>query len=164
MYGAKYVGSYYGMTPPLERFKLKASEVVNKGDWMTIDTAGLMRVATYDEPLLGVANETVTGNSSGTTKCEIIMALPGTKFLMDNDNTTETFAVGDQGEWHDIAGATGAQQIDTNKDAEAPANNACQLLCIEYNPQGYLGGIYDSDTSIGLYTPIYTYFVSNYTE
>jgi hypothetical protein len=162
MYGAKYVGRLDGGTVPMERFVVKSSEVVTKGDWLSIDTAGLVDVAAADELLLGVANETVTGD--GTKTVEVILALPGTKFLMDNDNDTETFAVEDQGELHAITGTTGIQQVDTNSDSEAPSNTVNQLLCLKYNPQGYLGGIYDADTSIGLYTPVGTYFVSNYTE
>lgn len=162
MYGAKYVGRLDGGAIPLERFVVKSSEVIAKGDWLSIDTAGLVDVAGADEPLLGVANETVTGD--GTKTVEVILALPGTKFLMDNDNDTETFAVGDQGEWHCITGTTGAQLVDTNVDAETPSSSANQLVCLKYNPQGYLGGIYDSDTSIGLYTPVYTYFTTAYTE
>jgi len=162
MYGAKYVGRFDGGTVPLGSFVAKASEVITKGDWLSIDTTGLVDVAGADELLLGVANQTITGD--GTKKVEVIMAMPGTKFLMDNDNDTETFAVGDQGEFHAIIGTTGAQLINTNSDSEAPSNTVNQLLCLEYNPQGFAGGIYDADTSIGLYTPVGTYFVSNYTE
>ena len=162
MYGAKYVGRLDGGAVPVGTYVAKSSEVIAKGDWLSIDTAGLVDVAGADELLLGVANQTVTGD--GTKTVEVILALPGTKFVMDNDNVGETFAVGDQGEFHAITGATGVQQVDTNSDAEAPSNTVNQLLCLEYNPQGYLGGIYDADTSIGLYTPVGTYFVSNYTE
>jgi hypothetical protein len=162
MYGAKYVGRMDGGTVPVRHFVVKSSQVITKGDWLSVDTAGLVDVAGSDEPLLGVANETVTGD--GTKTVETILALPGTMFLMDNDNDTETFAIGDQGEWHNITGATGVQQVNTNVDAETPSASANQLVCIEYNPQDYLGGIYDADTSIGLYTPVYTYFTTAYTE
>ncbi len=165
MYGAKFVRNAQGGVPAIGSYKIKASEVITKGDWLTFDGAtGKVDVAAADEPLLGVANETVTGNSGGTNKVETILALPGTQFVMDNDNTTETFAQDDVGEWHAITGTTGAQQVDTNVDAAAPSSSANQLLCLEYNPQDVLGGIYDADTSIGLYTPTYTYFVTGYTE
>jgi hypothetical protein len=162
MYGAKYVGRMDGGTVPVRQFVAKSSETITKGDWLSIDTAGLVDVAGADEPLLGVANQTVTGD--GTKTVEVILALPGTMFLMDNDNDTETFAIGDQGEWHAIVGSTGAQQVNTNVDAEAPSSTVNQLVCLEYNPKGYRGGIYDADTSIGLYTPAYTYFTASYTE
>lgn len=162
MYGARWVGNAQGGTAPIQKFLIKASEVITKGDWLSIDaTVGKADVAAADEPLLGIANETVTGNSGGTNMVEVVLALPGTKFIMDNDNTTETFERPDVGEWHDITGATGAQQVDTNADAAAPSATAHQLLCLDYNPQGF--GM-DSDTSIGLYTPTNTYFVMNYTE
>ena len=167
MYGAKYVGRYDGGVPPIESFKIKISEVITKGDWLTFDTTGTtggkVKVAAANVPLLGVANETVTGNATGVNKVEVILALPGTKFIMDNDNTTETFAQDDVGEWHDLTGATGAMIIDTNVDDSVPSGTAQQLVCMEYNPQGVCGSIYDDDTSIGLYVPTYTYFASNYT-
>ena len=163
MYGAKYVGNINGGTAPVTKsFLIKASEVITKGDWITVDGGtGKVDVAAADEPLLGVANETVTGNAGGTNKVEIILAMPGTLFIMDNDNTTETFAQDDVGEWQAITGTTGAQIIDTNVDSATPSSSANQLLCLEYNPQGH--GL-DSDTSIGLYTPTYTYFTASYTE
>jgi hypothetical protein len=163
MYGARYIGNLNGGTSPItKRFLIKASEVITKGDWITVDGAtGKVDVAAADEPLLGVANETVTGNAGGTNKVEIILAMPGTLFIMDNDNVAETFAQDDVGEWHAITGTTGAQQVDTNADAAAPSSSANQVLCLEYNPQGH--GL-DSDTSIGLYTPTYTYFACSYTE
>lgn len=165
MYGAKYVGNFNGGAPSLGSFKIKAAEAIAKGDWLTIDdTTGKVCVAAADKPLLGIANETVTGNAGGTNKVQVILAVPGAKFLMDNDNDSETFAQGDVGEFHALTGTTGVQQVDTNVDSATPTSTANQLLCLEYNPQGYLGGVYDADTSIGLYTPVYTYFVANYTE
>ncbi len=164
MYGARYVGNLDGGTAPIKKFLIKAAEVIAKGDWLTVDaTTGKVDVVTTagDEPLLGLANETITGNSGGTNKVEVILAMPGTLFLMDNDNTTETFAQDDVGEWQDTAGATGASLIDTNKDGAAPTTGKSMLLCLEYNPQGFE---MDGDTSIGLYTPTYTYFSSSYTE
>lgn len=165
MYGAKYVGNIFSpQVPTLRHFLIKAAEVITKGDFLTFDdTTGKVDVAAADEPLLGIASETITGNSGGTNKVEVQPCRPGDLYLMDNDNTTETFAQTDVGEWHAITGTTGAQQIDTNADSAAPSSSAGQLVCLEYNPQGYEGGIYDSDTSIGLYTPTYTYFTTSYT-
>jgi len=161
MYGAKWVGNMQGGTAPMQNFLIKADEVITKGDWLTVDdgTGKVDVAASATEPLLGVANETVTGNSGGTNYVEVILALPGTQFLMDNDNDSETFAQDDVGEWHGITGTTGAQQINTDVDAAAPSSTANQLVCIGYNPQGYG---YDSDTSIGLYTPVLTYFAMNH--
>lgn len=163
MYGARYVGNLNGGVGAItRRFLVKATEVIAKGDWITVDDGtGKVDVAAANEPLMGVANEAVTGNAGGTNKVEIILAMPGSLFLMDNDNTTETFAQDDVGEWTDITGTTGAQQVDTNTDGATPDTDSQQLLCMEYNPQGHG---FDSDTSIGLYTPVYTYFVANYTE
>jgi len=162
MYGAKWIGNIAGGTAPMaKRFLIKADEVITKGDWLTVDD-GTGKVSVVDaatDPLLGMANETVTGNTGGTNKVEVLLAMPGTLFLMDNDNVGETFAQDDVGEWHGITGATGAQQIDTNSDGAAPTSSKCQLICLEYNPQGHS---MDSDTSIGLYTPGYTYFSSAY--
>jgi len=162
MYGAKYVGNLQSGTAPVaKRFLIKATEVIAKGDWLTIEdaTGKVDVVAAATEPLVGIANETVTGNAGGTNKVEVVLALPGTMFIMDNDNDAETFAQDDVGEWHGVTGSTGAQQINTDSDGAAPTSSKCQLLCLEYNPQGHG---YDDDTSIGLYTPGYTYFSSAY--
>ena len=158
MYGAKWVGNYQGGTAPIAKFLIKATEVIAKGDLLTIDdgTGKVDVVASGgNEPLLGIANETVTGNSGGTNKVEVILALHGSKWIMDNDNTSETFAQDDVGEWVDVIGGTGACIVDTDTDGATPGSAKSTLLCLEYNPQGYG---YDDDTSIGLYTPIYTYF------
>ena len=166
MYGAKYVGNIDGGTVAMTRkFKIKISEVIAKGDILTIDTTGTtggkVTIAAANVPILGIANETVTGNATGSNTVEVILALPGSLWLIDNDNTAETFAQDDVGEWHDLAGSTtGAQLIDTNVDDSVPSGTAQQFVCVEYNPQGH--GM-DSDTSIGMYVPTYTYFGSNYT-
>ena len=160
MYGARWVGNIGGGTATIKNFIAKSTEVITKGDWISIDDAsGHADVAGADEPLMGIANETVTG--TGSNYVEVVLALPGTLFLMDNDNDTDTFARTDVGEWTDITGTTGAQQVDTSTGAATPDANSSQLVALDYNPQGF--GM-DGDTSIGLYTPVYTYFASSYVE
>lgn len=157
-YGAKYVGSLWNASvqPMTRRFKVKANEVITKGDWLNIESGKLL-VASAGDSVIGVAHETVTGNAGATSTCETVVARPGDLYIMDNDNDTETFAATDVGEYHDLVGTTGIQQIDTNADSSTVG----QFLCIEYNPQGFG---YDSDTSIGLYTPTQTMFSSQYNE
>lgn len=161
-FGLKWIGNAQGGTAPMRNYLIKANEVLAKGDTLTIDDGtGKVKIAAADTPVLGIANATVTGNAGGTNKIETILALPGTVWLADNDNNTDTFAQTDVGEWHDITGTTGAQQIDTDTGAAAPTSSASQWVALEFNPQG-LG--FDGDTSIGLYTPGYTYWSSQYVE
>jgi len=149
MYGAKYVGNLFGSAQPqVTKFQLTASETITKGDLVDL-TSGLVNEATAAKAFLGIANETVTDSGSGTDYIDIIVARPGDVYLMDNDQDSDTFAVTDKGLYFDITGATGVMQIDTDTGSTTVA----QLMCVDYNPQGYG---YDSDTSIGLFTPIET--------
>ncbi len=160
VYGAKWVGNLNGGTSPIaKRFMVKAAQTLTRGDWVTVDDGtGKIDIAAADKPLMGVANETVTSNAAGTTKCEVVLALPGTLWIMDTDGTTVQTSVG---EWFDVAGATGAQQVTFSSGAATPDANSSQLVLIEYNPQGHG---YDADTSVGLFVPGYTYFTANFVE
>jgi len=157
MYGFKYVGTIDNKNVPAltRKFPITASEVITKGDALTL-TSGKLDSGTQvsTAKIIGIANENVTGNSGGTNFCEVIVARPGDLYIADNDNVGTTFAATHVGTYFDVlSAATGAQQIDTSS-----TGTTGQFLCIEYNPQQYNGGIYDSDTSIGLFTPAETYF------
>lgn len=147
MYGAKYVGNMYGSAQPTvnTRFKVKASTTITKGDVVNLES-GYIDLAGATEKIFGLANQTVTGNSGGTTEIDIIVARPGDLYLMDNDNDGTTFAATHPGTYFDTIGTTGAKQVDTSS-----TTTTGQLLCLEYNPQGF--GV-DSDTSMGLFTPV----------
>jgi hypothetical protein len=157
-YGAKYVGSLYNASvqPLTRKFHITASATVTKGDWVNLE-AGYILPASAGDSVFGVANETVVGNAAGTSHVEVIIARPGDLYIMDNDNDTTTFGITHPGTYFNTIGATGVQQVDTN----TTSTTAGQLLCIEYNPQGHG---YDSDTSIGLFTPVETSFSAFYKE
>lgn len=153
MNGFRYVGNLFGSAEPLtQRFLITASEVITKGDLLTL-TSGKLDSGTdvAGTKIIGLANETVTGNSGGTNYCEVIIPRPGDLYIGDNDNDGTTFAATHVGTYFDVlSAASGSQQVDTSTTATTG-----QLLCIEYNPQGHG---FDSDTSIGLFSPAETYF------
>ena len=157
MYGAKWVGNLNGGTAPIsKKFYIKASEVITKGDFLTIDDAtGKVDVAATDEPLLGIASETVTGNAAGSNKVEVLFAIPGTLWMIDADGTMTN---ADVGEWHALVGTTGIQQVDADTGAAVPTSTIAQFVLLEWKPQGYGA---DTDASMGIYTPAYTYFTAN---
>jgi hypothetical protein len=146
MYGLKYVGSMTtpGVQPMVRGgYKVKASQTITKGDPVNIED-GYINLAAATERIFGVANETVVGNAAGTSKVDVIVAREGDLYLADNDNDTTTFAVTHPGTYFDTISTTGIIQVDTSS-----TTTSGQLLCVQYNPQGY--GV-DSDTSVGLFT------------
>lgn len=146
MYGLKFVGNLYGSAQPTvkSRYKVKANTTITKGDPVIIEN-GYLDLCEAGEKVFGVANETVVGNAGGTSKIEVHVDRIGDMYLADNDNVSTTFAVTHPGTYFDITGDTGAVVVDTST-----TTTTGQLLCLEYNPQGF-GAHIDADTSIGLF-------------
>ena len=144
MYGAIPVGSRFGISPVLKKFT--GGGTYAKGDLVML-TSGATVVATAGaENLLGVAR---VAGASASTNLEVDIT-PGLLVIMDNDNVGTTFAATHVGTKFDLVGTTGIMQIDTSS-----TSTTGNLLCWEYNPQGYG---FDSDTSIGLFQidePVY---------
>jgi hypothetical protein len=153
MFGYKYVGSLYndGVQPMTRKFKITAATVVTKGDAVALSSGKLISGTDVDgAKLVGIANETVTGNAAGTNTCEIIVAKAGDLYLADTD-ASGSFAATQVGTYFDQGNdATGAHQI-----ADSTTGTTGTWLLVEHNPQGY--GL-DSDVSIGLFSPAETIF------
>lgn len=160
MYGFKYVGSLYspGVQPMTRKFHVTANEVITKGDAVILTSGKLDSGADVDgASLVGVANETVTGNSTGTNHCEVIVARPGDLYLADTASDG-SYAATQVGYYFDQGNCVTAVQQISDTTASATAG---QWMLVEHNPQGF--GL-DSDTSIGLFTPTQTVFSSQYNE
>lgn len=141
MYGARILGS-----KDAAEFKHGTSGAqITAGDLVVYKTDGQLEPATAGDVVAGVALNSVAG--SGSTV--YFVAGKGLRVIMDNDNTGTTFASTHVGGRFDMTGATGAQVVDTSTVAQAGnGTDGGQLICLEYNPQGY--GL-DTDTSIGVY-------------
>lgn len=70
-------GSLPGKTT-FKAYKVKASAVIVKGVGVYISAADEVDVATANLKVMGVATESVTGNSSGTSRVEVALADGGT--------------------------------------------------------------------------------------
>jgi len=141
MYGAKYIGTLTGDSsrPAFKEYVVTNGETVTRGDFVNL-ASGYIETADITEEILGVAEETVTGD--GTETC-MVNVEPDALYLVDNDNDGTTFAVTHPGTYFDVTGTTGIQQIDTSTTGADG-----QVFCHEYNPQI---APYASDTSIGVF-------------
>lgn len=102
---------------------------VTKGDFVYMSNGRVTSASIAGQKLMGMATETVTGDSNGTEKVLVIVD-PTMRYLVDNDNDSATFAASHVGTYFDLTGATGSQLVDTNTtDAQSG-----QLLAVEYNP------------------------------
>lgn len=103
---------------------------VTKGDFVYFASGRITSASIGGQPLIGVVDETATGNAGGTVKVLVIIE-PTMRYIIDNDNLGTTFAATHVGTKFDLIGATGAQLVDTSTTSAT----AGQLLCVEYNPQ-----------------------------
>lgn len=142
MYGAKYIGTLSGNTdsPALKEYVVLSGATITRGDFVNL-AAGYLDVADAGEEILGVAQETATGD--GSVKC-LVNVEPDALFIVDNDNDTTTFAVTHPGTYFDVIGTTGIMQVDTSSTSTTGS-----LFCHEYNPQI---APFESDTSIGVFS------------
>jgi len=114
------------------------------GDLVNVQN-GALQIADAGERIAGQILESAT---SATTDAQVNIT-PGLVVVMDNDNVSATFSATSVGEYFDIAGATGAQVIDTSSTvAPETTSNSAQMVCLEFNPQG-VG--FDDDLSIGTF-------------
>lgn len=81
-----------------------------------------------------------TGNAGGTVKV-LVNIDPDERYLVKNDNDTNTFAAEDVGEYFDLIGNAGSQLVDTSS-----ASTTGQLLCLEYYP-----AIRGTDATYGIF-------------
>jgi len=146
MYNPRFVGG----VGTFDTIEAEAGEAIAKNDFVIIKDDGTLEVAAAGEAIFGIALAAIPSGSTG-----LVLRAGGSsriRVLMDNDNTGTTFAATHVGARFDIAGTTGAQVVDTSTAAQTGGDTG-QLLCIEYNPQGYG---FDDDTSIGLFEVVET--------
>lgn len=136
-------GSYFGIPVALKEFD--SNVTLAKYDLVNVSSNQLELAAT-GEVITGQVLEAATSASTGVS----IDITPYLTVILDNDETGSTLASTDPwSSYFDIAGTTGAQLVDiSTRDAIDDGAGSGQVMCLEYNPQGY--GL-DSDTSIGLY-------------
>jgi hypothetical protein len=146
MFGLKYVGSFGGGARGAltRKFLVGSGTTITKGDCVSL-SSGYLIVATSGTKIVGVANATVVGAATNLTSCEVIVD-PYALYLITNDNVGTTFSQAYVGYYFMLTGTTGAQLMDTSTDSTTTG----QLVAVQYNPQGYEGGIYDATTSIAL--------------
>ncbi|MFX1295375.1 MAG: hypothetical protein ACFFD2_11075 [Promethearchaeota archaeon] len=148
-YGAfRVTGNRWGLTNTSHYYLGSATGA--QGDLVNLESGELAILSAGDE-VLGVLMEAMTSSS---TNVEVLDTI-GVEFLMDNDNDTNTFDATMVGNRGNIIGGTGAQQMDTsslNSGGTAGAKVG-QLVCLEYNPQGYSADL-DADTSVGKFMAV----------
>lgn len=125
------VSTLFGNNTFTEReYLVKASTTITRGDLVKI-AAGYIDLADTGDKIFGVAGNTVVQGASATKKVLVRIA-HGLVVRATNDNTGTTFALAHVGTYFDIAGATGAQVIDTSTTTATKG----QLLCVAFNPTG----------------------------
>ncbi len=128
---ARCLGTVNGKTDySTASFKVASGVTVTEGDFVYFASGRITSASIAGQKLIGVVQETATGNAGGTVEALVIVD-PDAVYLVDNDNDSTTFAASHVGTYFDLIGATGAQLVDTSStDAQSG-----QLLCLEYNPQ-----------------------------
>ena len=128
---ARYLGTIDGKSNALTQTLPVASGVtVTKGDFVYWASGRITSATIAGARLVGMVKETATGNAGGTVKAQVIVE-PTARYLVDNDQDSATFAIGDVGKYFDLIGATGAQLVDTSSGSTSTG----QLYCQEFNPQ-----------------------------
>lgn len=107
-------------------FPIASGVTVTAGDFVYQDASGRITNASIaGARLVGMAEETATGNAGGTVKA-LICVDPLMRYLL---KTSGTFTASSVLRNFDLTGATGAQLV----DGTSVGTNA-QMLCLEYNP------------------------------
>lgn len=111
-------------------FPVASGVTVTDGDFVYFASGRITSASIGTQQLIGVVQETATGNAGGTVEALVIVD-PNMRYVVDNDNVGTTFAATHVGTKFDLIGATGAQLVDTSSTSATSG----QLLCVEYNPQ-----------------------------
>lgn len=124
-------------------FVVASGVTITEGDFVYFDGSGRITNASVDAArILGMATQTATG-TAGSVYCNVIVD-PLMRYLIDADNTGTTLAATHVGTYFNVAGATGAQLIDSS-DTSATIG---QFILLEFNPQ--IDPVKD-DTSVGVF-------------
>ena len=102
---------------------------VTAGDFVYFASGRITSATVLGARLIGQVQSTATGNAGGTVKALVVVD-PQAKYLVDNDNVGTTYAASHVGQYVDIAGATGAQLLDTS----SVSTTTGQFIYLEYNP------------------------------
>lgn len=121
MYGLRFKKSLSGHNAAaMERFIVKNSEVITKGDAVRI-TSGYLIPAGNTASVIGVANETVTGATATGVTCEVIVDPLAVYEVDTNATCAQTVA----GTYCDLAGTTGAMVLGVSTSG---VNGQCIVL------------------------------------
>lgn len=144
MAGARYVGTLDGSPTnyATRNFPVASGVTVTAGDFVYFASGRITSATVAGARLIGVVQETATGNAGGSVKALVIVE-PNAIYLLDNDNLVTTFAASHVGTNFDLIGATGAQLVDTSSTSTTGS-----LVCLEYNPR--IEPV-QNDTSWGLF-------------
>lgn len=146
MTGARFVGTTNAnQEQTLREYAVANSVTVTKGDFVYFSSGRITSASITGTRIFGVAQSTVTGNSAGTNKV-LVDITPNAIYAIDNDNVGTTFAATHVGQYFDLTGATGAQQVDTSTVSASTG----QVIALEFDPSYYSVG-QDSDNSIGIF-------------
>lgn len=128
---ARYVGTLHGSPTnyATRSFPVASGVTVTKGDFVYFASGRITSATVAGARLIGVVDETATGNAGGTVKA-LVNVEPFAIYLLNNDNLVTTFAASHVGTNFDLIGATGAQLVDTSSTSTTGS-----LVCVEYNPQ-----------------------------
>lgn len=141
MYGGIFKGSLAGVDPVFKAFTSGADGAAN--DFVNLES-GVLEIASAGDELVGTLVADMEDGDTGV----LVNITPFATYLVDNDNDSTTFAATHVGGGFDLTGGTGAQLVDTSTVAQTAGSISGQLICLEYNPQGFG---FDSDVSIGLF-------------
>lgn len=124
-------------------FPVANGVTVTQGDFVYL-TSGTLSSATItgDSRPIGMAQETVTGNSGLTNKA-LVCIDPMMRYLLQSDGSG-TFDATSPGKYFDLTGATGAQKVLGSSSSATTG----VVICLEYNP---LIDPVASDTTYGVF-------------
>jgi hypothetical protein len=142
----RYVGTIDGKNSNAVQKNLPVASgvTVTAGDFVYWASGRITSATIANTRVVGVVQETATGNASGTVFAQTIVD-PAALYLCKNDNVGTTFAASHVGSYFDLTGATGAQLVDTSTTSATDGT----LYCDSYNPNIQP---YQSDTSFGLFS------------
>lgn len=117
----------------------KNSEVFTLGDILTVDASNGLKVAGATDPVVGVAQKTVTMASNNETVAKVtpsyIPVDQSYEFLMGTNS--DLSALTSVGAYYKLTGTTGAQQVDVTSGVQTTTNRV--VVCTAVDPKK-LGG------------------------
>lgn len=111
-FGFRFESVVGGGAAPIRRCLLKSATAVTKGDELSLETTGLVDLATATQsPVAGIAAETVTAAATSNQEILVYDVGPDVVFSVQADSLT---AVSDIGESFDVVASTGAYELDSS--------------------------------------------------